>query len=82
MVTCDETRHKTYVVPVGRCDLHTSVYVHKFLDMHHNALLFLGGSNKKDEPSKISGNHKNCLRIVPGTPTLLFSQGNHNSCII
>ena len=24
-VTCDETKHKTYTVPVGRCDLHTSV---------------------------------------------------------
>ena len=23
-VTCDETRHKTYIVPVGRCALHTS----------------------------------------------------------
>ena len=23
-VTCDETRHKTYIVPVGRCSINTS----------------------------------------------------------
>ena len=50
--------------------------------MHHNALICLGGSNKKEEPSKISDNQKKRLRIVPGAPTLLFSQGSHNSCII
>ena len=38
----DETRHKTYTVPVGRYTLHTSVYEPKFLDMHHNALICLG----------------------------------------
>ena len=53
-VTCDETKHKTYTVPVGQCALHTSVYDPNFVDMHHNALIFLGGSNKEEEPSKIS----------------------------
>ena len=81
-VTCDETKHKTYTVPVGRCFIHTSVNVPKFSDIHHNALIFLGESNKKEEPSKISDNNKKRLRIVPGAPTLLFSQGNQNSCII
>ena len=33
-VRCDETRHKTYNVPVGRCSLNTSQDEHKFLDMH------------------------------------------------
>ena len=56
-VTCDETKHKTYTVPVGRCALHKSVYVPNFVDMHHNALLYLGGSNKKEEPSNIPDNN-------------------------
>ena len=55
-VTCDETKHKTYTVPVGRCSLHTSVNVPNFLDMHHNASICIGRSNKKEEPSKISDN--------------------------
>ena len=33
-VTYDETKHKTYTVPVGRCALHTSGYV----PIHINAL--------------------------------------------
>ena len=53
-VTCDETKHKTYTVPVVRCFLHTSVNVPNFLDIHHNALIFLGESNNKEEPCKIS----------------------------
>ena len=47
MVTCDETKHKTYTVPVGRCALHTSIYVPNFLDMHHNALICWGEADKK-----------------------------------
>ena len=46
-VTCDETKHKTYIVPVGRCALHTSQDEPNFLDMHSNALTCLGESNKK-----------------------------------
>ena len=53
-VTYDETKHKTYTVPVGLYFLHTSVNVPNFLDMHHNALICLGESNKKEEPRKIS----------------------------
>ena len=49
-VTCDENKHETYTVPVGQCALHTSVYVPNFMDMHYNALIFLGESNKKEEP--------------------------------
>ena len=75
-VTCDETNHKTYTVPVGQCALNTSFYVPIFLDIHHNALIFLGESNKKEEPSKISYNLKKRLRIVPGAPTLKILQYN------
>ena len=53
-VTCDETQHKTYTVPVERYDLHTPVYEPKFVDMHHNALICLGKYNKKEEPRNIS----------------------------
>ena len=55
-VTCDETKHKTYTVPVGRFALHTPVYVPNFVDMHHNELICLGKSNKKEEPRNISDN--------------------------
>ena len=48
MVTCDETQHKTYIVPVGRCALHKSQYEPNFVDMHSNALTCLGKSNKKE----------------------------------
>ena len=58
-----------------------------FVDIHKNSLLCLGKSNKKEERSKISDNEKKRLRIVPGAPTLIFSQGNqnhpwHQHCII
>ena len=46
-VRCDETRHKTYNVPVGQCSINTSQDEHNFLDMHYNALTCLGESNKK-----------------------------------
>ena len=46
---CDETGHKTYNVPVGRCSLNNSQDEHNFLDMHYNALTCLGESNKKKE---------------------------------
>ena len=63
-ITCDETKHKTYTVPFGRCALHTSVYVTNFVDMHHNALICLGGYNNKEEPSKKSdNNNKNAYAL-------------------
>ena len=65
MVRCDETRHKTYNVPVGLCSLNTSQDEHKFLDMHYNAITCLGESNKKKER-------------VPDGPTIKYSQGIQN----
>ena len=47
MVRCDETRHKTYNVPVGQCSINTSQDEHNFLDMHSNALTCLGESNNQ-----------------------------------
>ena len=66
---CDETRHKTYNVPVGRCSLNTSQEKHNYLDIHSNAFTSLGKSNKKKER-------------VPDGPTIKYSQGIQNSCII
>ena len=66
---CDETRHKPYTVPVGQCSLNTSQDGHKFLYMHSNELTCLGKSNKKKER-------------VPDGPTIKYSQGIQNSCII
>ena len=68
-VRCDETRNKTYNVPVGRCSLNTSQEKHNYLDIHYNALTCLGESNKKKEH-------------VPDGPTIKYSQGIKNSCII
>ena len=56
----EETRHKTYNVPVGRCSLNTSQVEHNFLDMHSNTLTYLGESNKKKES-------------VPDGPTIKYS---------
>ena len=64
-VRCDETRHKTYNVPVGQCSLNTSQEKHNYLDMHSNALICLGESNKKKER-------------VPDGPIINFSQGMQN----
>ena len=47
-VTCDETQHKTYTEPVGRCFLHTSQDEPNFVDMHPNELICIGESNKKE----------------------------------
>ena len=68
-VKCDETRHKTYNVPVGRCSLNTSQDEHNYLDMHSNALTCIGESNKKKERG-------------PDGTTIKYSQGIQNSCII
>ena len=68
-VTCDETQNKTYTVPVEICAPHTSGYEHNFVDIHDNALICLDKSNNKEDR-------------VPNGPTISYSQGIHNSCII
>ena len=68
-IRCDETRHKTYNVPVGRFSLNTLQEKHNYLDMHSNSLTCLGKSNKKKER-------------VPDGPTIKYSQGIQNSYII
>ena len=69
MERCDDTQHKPYTVPVVRCSLNTSQEKHDYLDMHSNAFISLGKSNKKKER-------------VPDGPTIKYSQGIQNSCII
>ena len=69
MARCDDTRHKTYTVPFGRFSLNTSQEKHNYLDMHSKAFTSLGKSNKKKEQ-------------VPDGPTIKYSQGIQNSCII
>ena len=46
-VRCDETQHKPYIVPVGRCFLNTSQDERNFLDTHSNTLTCLGEYNRK-----------------------------------
>ena len=65
----DLTRHKTFTVPVGWCSLKTSQENHNYLDIHSKAFTSLGKSNKKKEQ-------------VPDRPTIKYSQGIQNSCII
>ena len=66
---CDETQHKTYKVHVGRCYLNTSQEKHNYLYIHSNAFTCVGKSNKKK-------------KRVPDGPTIKYSQGIQNSCII
>ena len=65
----DLTGHKTYAVPVGQCSINNSQEKQKYLDMHSKTFTFLGKSNKKREQ-------------VPDVPTIKYSQGMQNSCII
>ena len=44
---CDDTRHKTYTVPVGRCSLNNSQEKNNYLDMNSNALKCLTDSYGK-----------------------------------
>ena len=62
MTRSDDTRHKTYTVPVGQCSLNTSQEKHNYLDMHSKAFISLGKSNKKKEQ-------------VPDGTTIKYSQG-------
>ena len=73
-VTCDETKHKTYTVPVGRFFLHTSVNAPNFVDMHHNLLICLGESNNKEEPRKISDNKKTLTHCSLCTYLKIFTR--------
>ena len=40
-------------LPVGQCNLHTSVDEFKYEEINQNALIYPGGSISKKEPSKI-----------------------------
>ena len=68
-VTCDVTQNKTYIVPVGQFALHISQDEPNIVDMHSNALICLGISNKKEE------------HVTDG-PTIKYSQSILNSFII
>ena len=63
------TGHKTYTVPVGRCSLNNSQEEQNYLDMHSKEFTSLGKYNKKKEQ-------------VPDVPTIKYSQGIQNSCIL
>ena len=65
----DLTGHKTYTVPVGQCSLNTSPEKKNYLYMHSKTFTSLGKSNNKKEQ-------------VPDVPTIKYSQGMQNSCII
>ena len=82
VVTRDDDSPNIYTVPVGRCNLQTSVDDSKYKEIHQNDLICLGQSISKKEPSKISLKKIICLYISPDEPTLFYQQGNPNSCII
>ena len=65
----DLTQHKTYTVPVGKCSLNTSQENHNYLKMHSNSFTSLGKYNQNK-------------KHVPDGPTIKYSQGIQNSCII
>ena len=61
---------------------HTLVDEFKYEEKRDNALTGPGESISKKEPRKISENKMMRLYIVPGAPTVLYQQGNENSCIL
>ena len=65
----DLTRYKIYTVPVGLCSLNTSQEKQNYSDMHFKAFTYSGKSNKKKEQ-------------VTDVPTIKYSQGIQNLCII
>ena len=81
-ITRDDDSPNIYNVPVGRCDLHTSVDEYKYEEIHQNELICPGEYIYIKEPIKISEKKIIHLYIVPGAPTLIYQQGNHNSCIV
>ena len=81
-VTRNDGSPNIYTVPVGWCDIKTSVDESKYEEIDHNALIFPGESISAKEPSKIPEKKTMRLYIVLGAPTLLYQQGNNNSCII
>ena len=42
-VTSDDDSQNIYTVPVGRCNLQTSVDESKYEEIHHNELIVPGG---------------------------------------
>ena len=80
-ITRDDDIQNIYTVPVGICNLKTSVEEFKYDDNCKNTLIVHGKSISKKEPSKISLKKTMRLYIVPGAHTLLYQQGNHNSFI-
>ena len=61
-----QVKYKFYV---GRCSINNSQEKYNYLDMYSNAFTCIGKSNKKKER-------------VPDGPTIKYSQGIQNSCII
>ena len=80
-VTRDDDSQNNYTLPVGWCNEQKSDDDSKYEEKRKNALIGPGESISKKEPSNISEKKTICLYIVTGSPTLLYQQGNHNSCI-
>ena len=53
-ITRDDDSQNIYTVPIGRCDLQTSVQESKYEEKHQNALIVPGGYIYIKEPSKMS----------------------------
>ena len=81
-VTCYEDSQNIYTVNVGQYNEQTSDDESKYEDKRKNSLIGSGEYISKKEPSKISENKTMRLYIITGAPTLLYQQGNYNSCIL
>ena len=81
-VTCDDDSQHLYNVPIGWWNKQTSVEDSRYKEKRKSALTFPGEYISKKEPRKIPEYKTMRLYIVPGAPTLLYQQGNHNSCIL
>ena len=78
----DDDSQNIYTIPVGRCNRHTLVEESKYEQKRKNTLIVPSESISNKEPIKIVEKKTIILYIVPGAPTVLYQQGNHNSCIL
>ena len=81
-VTRDDDSQNIYTGLLGKYNQQTSYDGSEYEEKRNNALFDPGESISKKKPSKISEKKTMRLYIVPGVPTLLYQQGNQNSCIL
>ena len=82
MVKRDYDSQNIYTVTVGQCNQQKLVEESKYEEKTKSASIVPGEYISKKEPGKIPETKTIRLYIVPCAPSLLYQQGNQNSCIV